>query len=97
MVDEAVRRPTSKPLSVSPCLRALRVNRQEAGQGEAGPGYIFTTEHTEPPFGRYGRRPGKDVLRTFQSCFRPIISGLRDFTPECSEVKSNILVEGMGV
>ena len=33
MVDEAVRKPTSKPLSVSPCLRALRVNRPEAGQG----------------------------------------------------------------
>ena len=29
--DEAGRKPTSKPLSVSPCLRALRVNRPEAG------------------------------------------------------------------
>ena len=32
MVGEAVRKPTSEPLSVSSYLRALRVNRPEAGQ-----------------------------------------------------------------
>ncbi len=31
VLDEAARKPTSKPHSVSPCLRALRVNRPEAG------------------------------------------------------------------
>ena len=30
VTDEAARRPESKPLSVSPCLPALRVNRPEA-------------------------------------------------------------------
>ena len=49
MEDETVRKPTSKPLSVSSRLRALRVNRPEAKQGEG-----FTTERTETSSGRHG-------------------------------------------
>ena len=30
VTDEATRRPTSKPFSVSPCARTLRVDRPEA-------------------------------------------------------------------
>ena len=41
VADEAARKPASKPLSVSPCLRALRVDRPEGADGA----------------GRRGRRP----------------------------------------
>ena len=49
MEDESVRRSTSKSLSVSSRLRALRVNQPEAGRG--GGRRSFTTEHTDPPSG----------------------------------------------
>ena len=41
-VGETARKPTSKPPSVSPCLRALRVNRPEASRTvlQSGPSGI---------------------------------------------------------
>ena len=54
---------------------------------------VFTTKHTETPFGRHRRRPEKSVLRTCRPCFRLIILVAWDFVPEGSEAKSRILAE----
>ena len=52
-VDETARKPTSKPLSVPPCLRLLRVNRPEANrtpraEGSAGTSHAGPDGHTIP-------------------------------------------------
>ena len=52
-VDETARKPTSKPLSVPPCLRPLRVNRPEANrtpraEGSAGTSHAGPDGHTIP-------------------------------------------------
>ena len=50
--DEAARQPTSKPHSVSPRLRALRVYRPEGGRNRAmrpAPGAAAGTARAEPP------------------------------------------------
>ena len=47
VADEAARRPASKPLSVSPCLRVLRVDRPEGA----------VVQKRAPPLG-----PGTNVL-----------------------------------
>ena len=55
--DEAARKPTSKPFSVSPCLRALRVNQPEARSPVR-----FTVVRHVPGAGRRGRRPLPPIL-----------------------------------
>ena len=49
-VDETARKPTSKPLSVPPCLRPLRVNRPEANRTPRAEGGAGTSraKHTLP-------------------------------------------------
>ena len=49
-VDETARKPTSKPLSVPPCLRPLRVNRPEASRTPRAEGGTGTSraKHTLP-------------------------------------------------
>ena len=52
-MDETARKPTSKPLSVPPCLRPLRVNRPEASrtpraEGGAGTSHAGPDGHTIP-------------------------------------------------
>ncbi len=65
--------PTSFPCPAQSVSVSSVVESWGNGEGE-----FLTTEHTETPFGRHRRRPGKDVLRTLRSRFRHIISDLRD-------------------
>ena len=49
-MGETARKPTSKPLSVPPCLRPLRVNRPEANRTPRAEGGAGTShaKHTLP-------------------------------------------------
>ena len=49
-VDETARKPTSKPLSVPPCLRLLRINQPEANRTPRAEGGAGTSraKHTLP-------------------------------------------------
>ena len=56
-VDETARKPTSKPLSVPPCLRPLRVNRPEANRTPRAEGGAGTSRAKSNH--REGRAPAR--------------------------------------